>query len=779
MRRFISCLLAGAALAWPLAAAAAAPMSVPVPDAPTVTAPDTPADAAPAGASTDEPGNDIIVIGRGQTRQVQQIGQADIAVLPAGTSPLKAIAKLPNVNFQSADAFGAYEWSERISIRSFNQNQIGFTLDGIPLGDGSYGNTNGLHVSRAISSENIARTVVSQGAGSIGTQATNNLGGTVEFFSSDPKPVVGLTVNGTYGSDDTGRVFARLDTGVLGENGPSAYVSYGFLTTDKWKGFGVQKQHQVNAKFIAPVGPVRLAGTFDYSDRREQDYQDLSLDIIRRLGYRDDNIANNFPLAVLLADTGANSGYTGAPKLNPAAGTVAPAPFANADDAYYDASGLREDYLASLGVETEKSAPVHGELKGYYHANHGQGLWFTPYVPSPSGVPISVRTTEYDIHRKGVFGSLGGKLAFNDLTVGGWYERNDFRQARRFYALDNRTVPTRDGLHFQYLPFATQWYLRYQTDTFQYYVQDKIALGDLTLDFGWKGFSVTNKATPYVAGGLATGRIKVQDYFQPHAGVNYRIADSFELFGDFTQVKRAFVSSATSGPFATTQAGFNALLTTNRLKPESSDTYEAGARYHLRGVNALLAGYYVDFSNRTLAQTVGAGIIGNPPILSNVGSVRGYGIETALEVRLPYGFGVFASYSYNDSTYRDNVTVGGVAQLIRGRQTVDTPKHLAKGEITYDRGMLFGRIGADYLSRRYFTYTNDQSVPGRVLFDATLGVRLTLADRKFELQANATNLFDKAYIATIGSNGFGYAGDNQTLLAGAPRQVFVTLKTAF
>ena len=83
------------------------------------------------------------------------------------------------------------------------------------------------------------------------------------------------------------------------------------------------------------------------------------------------------------------------------------------------------------------------------------------------------------------------------------------------------------------------------------------------------------------------------------------------------------------------------------------------------------------------------------------------------------------------------------------------------------------------MSRRYFTYTNDQSVPGRVLFDATLGVRLTLAERKFELQGNATNLFDKKYVATIGSNGFGYAGDNQTLLAGAPQEFFVTLKTAF
>jgi iron complex outermembrane receptor protein len=94
--------------------------------------------------------------------------------------------------------------------------------------------------------------------------------------------------------------------------------------------------------------------------------------------------------------------------------------------------------------------------------------------------------------------------------------------------------------------------------------------------------------------------------------------------------------------------------------------------------------------------------------------------------------------------------------------------------------MFFGRIGANYMSKRYFTYTNDQSVPGQLLFDASLGVRFSLPDeRKVEVQLNATNLFDKKYVSTIGSNGFGNSGDNQTLLAGAPQQFFVTVKTAF
>ena len=34
-----------------------------------------------------------------------------------------------------------------------------------------------------------------------------------------------------------------------------------------------------------------------------------------------------------------------------------------------------------------------------------------------------------------------------------------------------------------------------------------------------------------------------------------------------------------------------------------------------------------------------------------------------------------------------------------------------------------------------------------------------------EFQLNATNLTDNDYVSTIGSNGFGNSGDNQTLLA--------------
>ena len=737
---------------------------------------------APQPAAADQ-GQEIVVVGRGETRQVQELSQRDIAILTPGTSPLKAIEKLPSVNFQGADPFGAYEWAERVSIRGFNQNQLGFTLDGIPLGDASYGNVNGLHISRAISSENVGEVRVSQGAGSIGTQATNNLGGTLEFFSRDPSDRFGVHAEGTYGSENTVRLFGRIESGDLG-GGVKAYASYVYSDLDKWKGWGAQRTNQANAKLVAPVADdVRLVGTLSYSDRRENDYQDLSLGMINRLGYDWDNISNDYALAVRIADIGNNRGDTGAPASNPAAGTVYPAPIATVDDAYYDAAGLRRDWLGSLGVEGETGGLRFG-LKGYYHNNHGQGLWYTPYVPSPGGTsPISVRTTEYDIDRKGVFGHTGGMFgAHNDVTVGFWYERNDFQQARRFYALSSRSASSRDSLDFQSNPFFTQWDYDYTTDTFQYYVQDKLTFGAVTLNLGWKGFKVKNQADPNTAGTLARGEIDATDWFQPSAGVNVRLGAGAELFGGFTQVTRAFVASATTGPFATTQAGFNALLSgATKLKPEQSDTWELGGRLRTGPFTGSLAGYYVNFRNRLLGVTTGAGIVGNPVTLQNVGDVRSVGFEATGDLRLGSGFGAFVSYSYNDSTYRDDVrnAAGTLLAATKDKTVVDAPKHLLKGELTYDYAGFNARIGANYMSRRYFTYTNDQSVDGRVLVDATLGYKFDLGGRMLEIQGNATNLFDKKYVSTIGTNGFGNAGDNQTLMVGAPQQFFVTLKAGF
>lgn len=727
-----------------------------------------------SAGEADTDAAEIVVLGKGETKQVQEVGQRDIAVLLPGTSPLKAIEKLPSVNIQSADAFGNYEWSTRVTIRSFNQNQLGFNFDGIPLGDMSYGNHNGLHISRVISPENIGSVRVTQGAGALGTQSTNNLGGTVETFSMDPLDRLGGQANATYGSDNTMRGFVRLNAGSA--EGLRGYVSYGYGSTDKYRGVGKQDQHMVNAKVVVPLGEATLDGWFSYSDRREQDYQDMSLDMLNRLGYSWDNIADNYALAIQLADIGNNRGDTGAPVSNAAAGTVYPGQITSVDDAYFDAAGIRKDTVAAIGFKSPLGENLDLALRGYYHRNRGMGLWATPYVPSPNGVPMSMRTTEYKIDRTGLFGKVNWTAGINTLSVGGWFETNDFNQARRYYGFESRTNPGRTFREFPTNPFFTQWEFDFNTETLQYFVEDRVDLGDLKVNFGWKGFKVTNEATPVVQASYPTGKIDVTDWFQPHFGLNLAMGDNAEVYASFTQATRSFASATTTGPFSTNQTGFDSIR--NTLKPETSDTYEFGARYNNSVFNGVAGIYLVNFHDRLLAAASGPSIVGSPSVLQNVGSVRSVGFEAAGDLKLGGGFGLFASYSYTDATYRDDVRnlSGALLAAIKDKTVVDSPKHMLRGELTYDNGTLFGRVGANYMSKRYFTYTNDQSVPGRTVVDASIGYRLT---DKIELQLNATNLFDEQYLGTINSGGTGNSGDRQTLLVAAPQQFFATVKVGF
>ena len=606
----------------------------------------------------------IVVLGFGQTRQTQTVTAGDLSLLTPGTSPLKAIQKLPGVNFQSADPFGAYEWSSRISLRGFNQNQLGFTLDGVPLGDMSYGNYNGLHISRAIISENLGAVTVSQGAGALGTASTSNLGGTLVFTSRDPGHKADIYASGTYGSDDTVRGFVRLESGDVGPF--RGYVSYAYLDAGKWKGDGAQRQHQASAKIVGDLGGSKMTAFLNFSDRRENDYQDLSADLINRLGYDWDNFNPDWQTAYQVAATYQNQATIAGYNAGIAAGTIPvstplalpyptyglayPSPIQTVDDAYFNASGLRRDWLGSVKFETPVDRPLRFSLQSYYHSNHGQGLWWTPYVASPTGAPISVRTTEYDIRRMGLIGTVNLDLGPNRFEAGAWYEGNAFRQARRFYGLENTLAgSSRDSLKLQLNPFFTQWDYKFDTETFVYHVSDSVDLGELvTVSAGWKGIRVTNQADPIVQGGFPTGRIQSEDEFLPQAGVLFHLTSSAELFANYTENMRAFVSAVTSGPFSTTQAGFNAISGT--LKPEKSKTAEGGARFRSGPFQASMAGYYVDFSNRLLGITSGPGIIGAPTILANVGSVRSYGAEFAATARLPRSFSATLSYAYNDSS---------------------------------------------------------------------------------------------------------------------------------
>jgi iron complex outermembrane receptor protein len=710
---------------------------------------------------------EIVVFGQGETRQVQTVSAAQIEQLPPGTSPLKAIEKLPGVNFQAADPYGAYEWSTRISVRGFNQNQLGFTLDGVPLGDMSYGNHNGLHASRAVSSENVGRIVLSQGSGALETASTSNLGGTIEFFTDDPAEELTFRVGLTGGSDSTQRGFLRFDSGEF-LAGTRLYASYADQQADKWKGGGVQEQKQANFKLLQPIGPATLTAYYSYSDRAEQDYQDLSLDIIDRLGYDIDNFYPDWEGAVASANACAAAGFNA---------TIC-------DDQYWNASGLRKDDLAYVDLTWPIGDALTWKTTAYLHQNEGMGLWGTPYLPTPGGAPLSVRTTEYEIDRQGLISALTVTFGSHELNGGVWVEDNDFNQARRFYGEPSASGPTRSFLEFQKDSFFTQWEYTFNTQTLQLHLQDTWSVNDdLKVNFGFKSVKVENDGEPITATGSAIAQpssIKAEENFLPQAGVTWALSGAHELFASYAENMRAFVSAATAGPFGTTQAGFEAIE--DSLQPETSQTLELGWRFRGETFQGVVSVYHVNFDDRLLSISLGSSIVGAPSALVNVGSVETQGVELGLLWEPVENWSLFGGYSYTNSEYQDDVVSGtGTVTPTKGKTVVDTPENMLKAEFGYDDGSLFAKLGFDYIDERYFTYLNDQSVDARTLLDLSMGYRfrgVPLA-KQLTLQLNVTNLTDEQYISTVGSGGFGNSGDRQTLLTGAPLQYFLSLDARF
>ena len=720
--------------------------------------------AADAAATASDGVEEIVIMGRGETRQVQTIQAVDILAAAPGTSPIKILSKLPGVSFQSADAFGAYEWAVRISVRGFNQNQLGFTLDDIPLGDMSYGNHNGLHVSRALINEMIGKTELSQGAGTLETASSSNLGGTIKFFSANPSDTFGGAAAVTGGSASMTRAFARIDTGetVLGGKGYLAYVNQ---QSDKWKGYGRQIQEQINFKYVQPVGKVNLTALVNLSDRAENDYQDVTEDSVKRLGYKVDNISNNWELAKQIA-------------VAYQTGQHVPAPYLDQDDVYFDASGLRKDALVALKGDWEITKGLSAKATYYRHTNKGMGTWYTPYVKSPAaagGAPISERTSEYNIDRSGIVASLTYEIGAHTVEGGIWWEDNDFHHARRFYGL-GIDKPGRDSLKFQSNPFFTQWEYFFNTKTTNLHLQDTWKVSDaLKVNFGFKTVKVENNAVR-VAGSNAVGSIEVDENFLPQIGFNYDLADKGEIFGDYTQNVRAFVSSGTSGPFSTSQPGFIAIKDT--LQPETTKTFELGYRYRNSGFEGSVAIYTVKFEDRLLSRPTGPGIVGNPSVLANVGGVSSKGIEAIGTYRFLENWTAFGSFAYNRSEYDDDILGpdGKVTDKIKGKVTADTPETIAHVELAYDNGPWFARASASHTSRRSYTIAATGFLDAYTVAELSGGYRFQSQNpylKGLEIQGNITNLTDEQYFSTANSGGGGYH------MVGAPRQYYLTVRKTF
>jgi iron complex outermembrane receptor protein len=745
-------------------------------------------DTTPAGAIA------TVEISTRKTRSSVALSGNEIQKILPGVNPLKALQTLPGVSFQTADPWGNNEQNLSLFVHGFNGQQLGYTMDGVPLGDQQYGNYNGLAPQRALTSENVRSVVLSTGAGDLGTASTSNLGGTIETYSRDPSGSRNVNVQQTLGSHRTSRTFVRADSGDLG-GGNSFYISALHHEAKAWDFDGRQSDDQVHAK---------LTVFADWSDKTEPN-EDSTL--------RPGNGYTPYTRPFLYPDFGAAVSY-----LTP--DTSAPPAAAGSNFRNYYSDAQRTDKLAYVKYEADIGAHATWTNQYYFHHNDGVGVvagpigqaglpaLFKVYFPNRDLKTVfgnsgyATRTTEYKINRQGLLSTLRWDLDAHRIEGGLWFEHNNSGAYRRWYALDvnHPSSPYERPSN----PLITQYGSDIDNKVVQLHLQDEWKLRpDLALQAGFKSSlqfadgrfpvnqlpgSLTNSK------GLPEGKIDTRKWFLPQLGARWDISSATQAFANVQKNLRQFVTYGGGGnsPWSLgSQEAFDYFKAT--AKPETSITYELGLRDSrqlnlgpLSAFDGQVALYHVTFRDRQLAvstNTIINSYVGGTTILSNVGSVKTDGIDLAGTLHFGRAFSFYDGLSYNLSKYQDNYTTytakGPTEVPTAGKMVPNSPEWMNKFIATAKFGGsadVEAQLLGDYVGKRYATYTNDLHIAGYFLLGLNVSGKLPVADgflKNLRWSVSATNLLNrKGVLQPV----VGQASDSYATYPIAPRMGFVTLK---
>ncbi|WP_206243790.1 TonB-dependent receptor [Novosphingobium terrae] len=764
-------------------------------------APSTNGDAAPATADAPtSTGADIIVSMPKTTRSATQLAGVEVQKILPGVSALGAIQTLPGVMYQTADPWGNNEQDMSLYIHGFAINQLGYTLDGLPLGDLSYGTLSGISPQRAVLSEGIGNITVDTGAGDLGTPSLNNLGGAIELTSSDPSHTMGIQAAQTVGSYGTSRTYARIDSGDFGADHASRlYIAAARQRARAWDYDGIQGGWQANAKYVHDNAAGKLTVYFDYSDKSEPNEDATTIYVKPTTAaqayqpYTRPFTYPNFAAARAYVDANGNTPTSQGSNYN-----------------NYFSAALRTDYLAYIKYDANLTKNISWSNQIYYHHNDGQGVVAGPlgqslsvaqvYYPTDTiaqlvqqtgGSGYITRVTQYRVDREGIVSNLRANFGNHHIEFGGWYEHNSSDNLRNWYAL-SATAPT-DPYHWQQNPLFTQYSFEYRTDAIQLHLEDEWKVNSrLTVQGGVKSSIVDAKgwypiqplAGSYsgMVGALPSGNINTNKWFLPAIGAKYDLNGSEQVYFNIQKNLRNYGTA----PWSTgSQAAFDYFKTSG--KPETSWTYEVGLRSHrhfnggfLTSLDTQVNYYHVDFSNRLLAVSTtvgglgGSSITGGTTSLFNVGSVTTDGVDASATLGFGSHVSIYNGLSYNSSKYDQDYSNGTTTYATAGKQVPGSPQWMNKTVASLNVGPVQAQVTGMYIGKRYATYTDDGAVSSYFMTNGRLAVDLPDSIthlKKASIALNVTNMFNVHGASTISIS---QASGVYAVYPIAPRQWFLT-----
>lgn len=769
-------------------------------------------EAVDAAADAEAGAEAIVVTGQRTTYNNAALDETLIDDKSPIASVLDLVGTLPGVQVNEGDAFGFDDWSTAYSIRGYQTNldtqQVGLTIDGLPNGGSSYGG--GSKANRFIDTANIGTVEVFQGTADIASRSNEALGGTINFVTADPLDEMRVRLSASLGDYKSSRYYGRFDTGTILGGTTKAWFSYAHQEATDWME-GSAQNHRDNfaMKFVVDT-PVKLTGYASYDDAHEDNY---------------DQVYSAAQFAAYPKTDGLTGEWTGVPYQDQAyrrawstlrknffgylkgEATIADQLDVKASVYYHDMAG-RGDWVPQyvVNVTNDGAGNPQSELDGTSTVQGGSPLGFIYFVDA-NGVALSPRagcvgtisypyggttSANYDpaCYAAGAIGAqsyrhthyrkdrLGGTLDAawnmqfgaleNTLRGGVWYEDTHRQEWRDWH----NVIDTTTGPEYEATPYWTQYSRKYPQDTFKWYVEDQVRFGPVTASFGAKQFinhidcidlfgqsddtSISSKSDVLLSGGVQV---------EPMAGLN--------LFGGYAENFKALTD---------TLLEYNADF--SRIKPETAENWEAGARYQNGIFQASATWFKSKFSNQVIfvANSTGAGndyIAEGDGRFFNAGGIDSEGFELLANVRPLDGLSLYAAYTYIDAKYRgvsdiatdtdDDQDIIDAQNALAGKRVAGIPKHMWVLSGTYAYGPVKVGLTGKYTGNRFVDSANTWTAKNSFITDLSVAVKgEALSDwlKALEFSVNVTNLTDESYLGGISSN-YAWIGTPRTMVFSA------------
>jgi iron complex outermembrane receptor protein len=271
---------------------------------------------------------------------------------PTGNA-YQALELLPSVNSFNYDATGLFGGG--LTLRGFNSDQIGATINGVPVNDsGSFA----VYPQEYVDQENTCSEFVTQGSTDVDSPQVGASGGNFGIVTCNPEDNQRIRYMQTVGQLNMYKSFVRYDTGKLWDPRAKAFISLSHAKADKWKGEGSANRTHIDGGFNWDWDRFNyIHATVLWNDAHNNNYQSYSQADYAKYGYTWD-YAPKF--------VGHLTPVKGTAQNDPAANTASPAYYALSNNPFKNA-------IASATAKFRLSDNLDLKLVPYYWYGFGTG----------------------------------------------------------------------------------------------------------------------------------------------------------------------------------------------------------------------------------------------------------------------------------------------------------------------------------------------------------------------------------------------------------------------